>query len=412
MRAARSISACARSSADAESAPSAAPDAPAASASARAAFAARNRSSTGASSFATSGASIRPAAPHSSRAPRSAARSRASTTSAVVGSGSPLQPRLQLPASASTTRKGTADERARGSELMGDLGVRAYSTGRPVAFHARAAGALAIGAHAPKNAAAMEHTAYAPAAPAADAPPAGRALVVGASSGMGAALVRELVARGWRVAALARRGAELERLAAEAPGRVVARAHDVHDVDAVPALFEELVRTLGGLDLVVYAAGVMPKVAPAEFDVAKDREILAVNVLGAIAWLNPAAEYFQAQRAGTIVGIGSIAGDRGRRGNPVYGASKAALAHYLEALRNRLSDHGVRVCTIKPGFVATPMTADLGNLPGIVSAESAARTIAGYARRGSGRRFVPLKWLAVSLVIRNIPSRIFRTLQI
>ena len=103
-------------------------------------------------------------------------------------------------------------------------------------------------------------------------------------------------------------------------------------------------------------------------------------------------------------------GDRGRRGNPVYGASKAALAHYLEALRNRLSEHGVRVCTIKPGFVATPMTAGLGNLPGIVSAEAAARTIAGYARRGSGTRYVPLKWLGVSLVIRNIPSFVFRRL--
>ncbi|NOT29889.1 MAG: SDR family NAD(P)-dependent oxidoreductase, partial [Planctomycetes bacterium] len=164
--------------------------------------------------------------------------------------------------------------------------------------------------------------------------------------------------------------------------------------------------------LLVYAAGVMPKVAPAEFDTEKDREILAVNTLGAIAWCNPAAEHFQAKRAGTIVGIGSIAGERGRRGNPVYGASKAALAHYLEALRNRLSDHGVRVCTIKPGFVATPMTAGLGPLPGIVSAADAAHTIVSYAARGSGVRYVPFKWLLVSLVIRYIPSFLFRRLSI
>ena len=256
----------------------------------------------------------------------------------------------------------------------------------------------------------MEHAA-APIAPA--APLAGRAIVVGASSGIGAALVRELVRRGYRVAALARREAELARLCAECGDeRVLVRTHDVHRVDAVPALFEELVRALGGLDLFVYASGVMPKVAPSEFDTEKDAEILAVNTLGAIAWCNPAAEHFQAKRAGTIVGIGSIAGDRGRRGNPVYGASKAAFAHYLEALRNRLSDHGVRVCTIKPGFVATAMTAGLGPLPGIVSAEDAARTIVGYARRGSGVRYVPLKWLAVSLVIRNIPSFVFRRLSI
>jgi len=171
------------------------------------------------------------------------------------------------------------------------------------------------------------------------------------------------------------------------------------------------VRSLGGLDLLVYAAGVMPRVRPDEFDTPTDAEILAVNTLGAIAWCNPAAELFQSQRRGTIVGISSIAGDRGRKGNPVYGASKAALAHYLEALRNRLSDFNVRVCTIKPGFVETPMTAGL-DLPGAISAAAAARTIADYARRGSGVRYVPLKWLGVSLVIRSIPSFLFRRITI
>ncbi len=140
--------------------------------------------------------------------------------------------------------------------------------------------------------------------------------------------------------------------------------------------------------------------------------MIAVNVGGCIAWGNAAARLFQSQRFGTLVGISSIAGERGRKGNPAYGASKAALAHYLEALRNRLSEYGVRVCTIKPGFVATAMTAGLGPLPGIVSAEAAAQTIVAYARRGSGVRYVPMKWLLVSLVIRNIPSFIFRRLTI
>jgi NAD(P)-dependent dehydrogenase (short-subunit alcohol dehydrogenase family) len=240
----------------------------------------------------------------------------------------------------------------------------------------------------------------------------GRAIVVGASSGMGAALVRELARRGYRVAALARRGEALEALAAECgPERVLPRAHDVHDVGAVPALFEELVRALGGLDLVVYAAGIMPKVRPDGYDTSVDADILAVNAVGAIAWCNPAAEYFQSRRSGVIVGIGSVAGDRGRRPQPVYGASKAALEHYLEALRNRLSDFGVRVCTILPGYVATPMTADL-DLKGAISAEAAARTIVGYARRGSGTRYVPLRWAAIMLVVRSIPSFLFRKLEI
>src|SRR5262245_35684280 len=145
-------------------------------------------------------------------------------------------------------------------------------------------------------------------------PPRQRAIVVGASSGIGAAIVRALVADGYRVAALARRAGELARLRDECgPERVVVRAHDVHDLAAVPALFEELVRELGRLDLLVYASGIMPEVAADEFDTAKDAEMLAVNTLGAIAWCNPAAEHFRAQRAGVIVGIGSIAGDRGRK---------------------------------------------------------------------------------------------------
>jgi len=243
-------------------------------------------------------------------------------------------------------------------------------------------------------------------------PPSGRAIVVGASSGMGAEIVRELVRRGYRVAALARRAEELERLRESCGAeRVLARVHDVHRVAEVPGLFEELVRALGGLDMLVYAAGVMPRVGPQEYDTVTDSEILAVNTLGALAWCNPAAEHFQAQRRGVIVGIGSIAGDRGRKGNPAYGASKAAFAHHLEALRNRLSDFGVRVCTIKPGFVRTPMTEGLA-LPGAISAEAAARTIVGYAQRGSGVRYVPLRWLAVSLVIRSIPSFLFRRLSI
>src|SRR5262245_24421437 len=105
---------------------------------------------------------------------------------------------------------------------------------------------------------------------AASAPPPpmrARAIVVGASSGIGAAIVRELVGHGYRVAALARRGEELEKLRAECGAeRVLARVHDVHRTAEVPGLFEELVRALGGLDLVVYAAGIMPKVGPQEFD--------------------------------------------------------------------------------------------------------------------------------------------------
>ncbi len=253
----------------------------------------------------------------------------------------------------------------------------------------------------------------APALPASDGGAARRAIVVGASSGIGAALVRALAREGARVAALARRAEELERLRGECPpGAVLTRVHDVRDTEEVPALFEELVRELGGLELLIYAAGIMPRVGPQEYDTQKDLEILAVNAGGCIAWCNPAAEYFLSLRSGTIVGVSSIAGDRGRRGNPAYGTSKAAMNHYLEALRNRLGESGVHVCTVRPGFVETVMTKDLAKPFWMISADEAARQILSLARRRKNVRYVPFRWTLVSLAVRSIPSFLFRRLNV
>ncbi len=241
------------------------------------------------------------------------------------------------------------------------------------------------------------------------------AIVVGASSGMGAALVKRLANDGWNVAALARRQDALDELAAacaEAPGRVVVRAHDVHDVADVPDLFEELVRELGGLDMILYAAGVMPAIGEQEYDTVKDLDMLAVNTSGCIAWCNPAADLFRTQRRGTIVGISSIAGDRGRKGNPVYCTSKAAMNTYLEALRNRLGDFGVHVCTIRPGFIDTAMTKGMDGLFWLISADEAAKRILSAARSKANVRYVPFRWLWVGLVIRHIPSFLFRRMTI
>ena len=240
-----------------------------------------------------------------------------------------------------------------------------------------------------------------------------RAIVIGASSGIGAAVVRELVQGGGRVGALARRGDLLDQLAGSLPaGSVIARVHDVHDFDAVPELFDALVRELGGVDLVVFAAGIMPKTGRDEYDTAKDLDQLAVNLGACIAWCNQAAMTMRAQRRGTIVGISSIAGERGRKGNPVYCTSKAAMNTYLEALRNRLAESGVHVCTIKPGFIDTDMTKGLPGLFWLISAEAAARAILKAARSRANERFVPRRWWFVAQVLRLIPSFVFRHLHV
>ena len=247
----------------------------------------------------------------------------------------------------------------------------------------------------------------------------GRALVVGASSGMGEALVRRLVAEGYAVGAIARRRTLLDDLARDlvdastvSTGRLVVRVHDVANAAEVPQLFEEIVRDLGGLDLIVFAAGIMPKVGPAEYDTEKDLEQLTVNVGGCIAWCNAAARLFQTQRSGTIVGISSIAGDRGRKGNPVYGTTKAAMNTYLEALRNRLAEYGVHVTTIKPGFVDTPMTKGLPGLFWLISADRAAELVLNAVKSRANVRYVPRRWFFVGTVIRCIPSFVFKKMNV
>ena len=103
--------------------------------------------------------------------------------------------------------------------------------------------------------------------------------------------------------------------------------------------------------------GVSHMVGLKKYDFEKDQRTMEINLIGALAWLNPIAAMFQEMGAGQIVGISSVAGERGRVGNPSYNASKAALSSYLESLRNRLSRHGVNVLTVKPGFVDTDLLA-------------------------------------------------------
>jgi len=243
-----------------------------------------------------------------------------------------------------------------------------------------------------------------------------RAIVVGASSGIGAAIARRLAADGTAVALVGRRAAELESVAAgirAAGGRAAIARHDVTDYDDVPVTFERLVGELGGLDLLVYASGAMHVPEEGEYDFAKDREMIEVNVLGAMAWTNLAAARFEACRGGTIVGLSSIAGERGRRTMPGYTTSKAGLTAWLEALRNRVSRYGVNVVTVKPGFVDTVMTQHLAKKPMMIPAERAADLILAAARRGgSPSKFIPARWGLVAFIVRNIPSFLFRKLDL
>jgi NAD(P)-dependent dehydrogenase (short-subunit alcohol dehydrogenase family) len=227
---------------------------------------------------------------------------------------------------------------------------------------------------------------------------------------MGEEIARELARRNCKVALVSWCKEELmavaDSLNAVTPGIAFPYVHDVRSFECAPSLFQQITHDLGGLDVVFYMAGVMPRLQPDEYDFDQDKKTIEVNTLGAIAWLNEAAQRFQRAREGTIVGISSVAGDRGRRGMPAYAASKAALTCYLEALRNRLSQHGVSVVTIKPGPVDTPLTRG-SKQPLIIPASKAATLILKAARRRGKTVYVPGIWRYIMFIVRNIPSAIF-----
>lgn len=217
---------------------------------------------------------------------------------------------------------------------------------------------------------------------------------------------------------VARRLDALDAIAAHinrtGPGQASTYAHDVREVERVDALFQEITTALGGLDLVVYSAGVMPPIGPQEFPTPVDVATIDTNFTGAVAWLNQAAGRFARAESGTIIGISSVAGDRGRVGSPVYNASKAALDSYLESLRNRLARKGVTVLTAKPGYVRTAMIAEsqLPPLVPVATPDDAARQILGAAAARRRVAYIPGWWRVIMLAVRAIPAPIFERLNL
>jgi short-subunit dehydrogenase len=247
--------------------------------------------------------------------------------------------------------------------------------------------------------------------------PRRRGIVIGASDGIGAALARRLAREGYTLALLARRGDKLEALCSEinqmtGEPRAQAYIHDVADYEKASPLLRRVVADLGGLDLVVFVAGVnYPPGGIDKYNFENDRRMIEVNLIGAMAWLTPVSQMFQSAKAGQIVGIGSVAGDRGRVGNPGYNTSKAGLATYLEALRNRLTRHGVNVLTVKPGFVQTEMLkAAQGPTPFAIPVEKAVDDIWQAMKNRKQVIYTAPIWRWIMLAIQHTPSFIFRKL--
>jgi len=236
-------------------------------------------------------------------------------------------------------------------------------------------------------------------------------LILGGSSSVARAFALEVAQDGADVVLAGRDTEDLSRTAADLTVRTgreaTALAFDATDYDG-HVEFVEACRGEAGRLNVFLAFGVMPSQEETDGDFSQAKAMIETNYLGAVSILDRLAPVMEAQGCGHVVVLGSVAGDRGRLRNYLYGSTKAALHTYLEGLRARLDRAGVRVLTIKPGVLDTAMTWSLPRLPFPATPEAFARETLAHVKRGREIAYVPGIWRLIMLVIRHIPERFFK----
>jgi len=236
-----------------------------------------------------------------------------------------------------------------------------------------------------------------------------RLVISGASSGLGLALARHYLERGATVAAFARRGELLQALAAEFPDQVFCYALDVRDASAVQEAASNFIAHAGCPDAVIANAGVS---AGTLTEYAEDldafQQIIDINVLGMVKTFQPFIAAMRDAKRGTLVGIASVAGFRGLPGASAYSASKSAAISYLESLRVELHGSGVKVVTICPGYIRTPMTAlNPYPMPFMLEADEAARRMARAIESEAAFSVIPWQMGLAGWVLKRLPNRLY-----
>lgn len=239
-------------------------------------------------------------------------------------------------------------------------------------------------------------------------------LILGARSDIGKAVTHKFAALGHPVQLAARNASTLEADKIDMELRYGVSV-SLHEFDALATdMHEVFVADLPELPrIVICAVGLMGQQAESERDIAAAARVMRSNYEGPASILAILANHFEKRGSGTIVGISSVAGDRGRATNYVYGSAKAGFTAFLSGLRNRLSKQGVHVVTVIPGYVATQMTQNM-DLPEKLTAEAdeVADAIASAVERRKDVIYVRRIWRLIMLIIRSIPERIFKGLKI
>lgn len=243
-----------------------------------------------------------------------------------------------------------------------------------------------------------------------------RLLVVGATSAIAQATARYFAADGATFALVGRDPAKLEAVAADLQVRGGTIVHtavcDLRELEGHEAVLQGCLAALGDVDAALVAHGTLPDQTAAEPSPRETVEALIVNCVSTISVVTILAGHFEQRRRGALAVVTSVAGDRGRRSNYLYGAAKAAVSTYLEGLRGRLRRSRVAVVDIKPGWVDTPMTAGRGKNPLYADPARVGKVIYRAMNRGQAVVYVPWFWRPVMWAIRAMPRAVMERLPV
>jgi decaprenylphospho-beta-D-erythro-pentofuranosid-2-ulose 2-reductase len=243
-----------------------------------------------------------------------------------------------------------------------------------------------------------------------------RVLILGATSGIAQETCRCFAAEHARMILVARDASKLQAVADDLQVRgaesVKIIVRDLANDEVRPAVLSQAIAEWQGIDAALIAYGVLPDQLACEADPVAQRASLQTNWVSVAGWLSELANVFENQRSGVLAVIGSVAGDRGRRSNYIYGSAKAAIETFAAGLRQRMAPSGVSVVLIKPGWVSTPMTAHLAQSSLYASPEKVGRGI--YKAMLSPRPvvYLPWFWKWIMLIIKMIPEPIFTKLKL
>jgi decaprenylphospho-beta-D-erythro-pentofuranosid-2-ulose 2-reductase len=239
-----------------------------------------------------------------------------------------------------------------------------------------------------------------------------RVLIIGATSAIAEATARIYAERGSRLHLVARTPARLDTIAEDLRIRgaadVGSDSLDINDLSRHEGVLERAWAALGDVDVVLVAHGTLPDQKACEASVETAMAEFATNATSTIALLTLLANRMDAAGRGTLAVISSVAGDRGRASNYLYGSAKAAVSTFLGGLRQRLAKRGVDVVTIKPGFVDTPMTREFKKGALWAKPDAVAAGIVKAADKGSSVAYLPKFWFVIMAIIRAVPEFIFK----